>query len=46
MGQMIDAAEKTIEPFGKLWRVETWEERAEIPAGKLIGRDSDRRLDC
>ena len=43
---MIDAAEKTIEPFGELWRVETREERAEIPAGEIIGRDSYRRLDC
>ncbi len=40
--RLIDAAQKTIEPFGELGRVEAWEERAEIPAGKLIRLDSGR----
>ena len=39
---MIDAAQETIEPFGELGRVEAWEERAEIPAGKFIRFDSGR----
>jgi hypothetical protein len=42
MGQMIDAGAKTIEPFGKLWRLETWEERTEVPAGQLIGLNCGR----
>ena len=42
LGQMIDTAEQASEPFGKLWRVETREERTEIPAGKLIGLNSGR----
>ena len=33
---MIDTSEKTIESFGKLWRIEAWEERAEVPARKFI----------